>query len=147
MQRGENYPFQSGRYLAIASCVVVMTGCSWSVSQTPTPLNPVAIESLQDVHGRWEGKVRTLQSRDVAWVTVNITHRETFATYTFAGTGEGRPFVGTGRLKLQSGRLMTDAEGRTLTFTLAEREGVQVLVVDGIGNDGNSVHAELYRAE
>ena len=55
--------------------------------------------------------------------------------------------MGTGRLKLQSGRLMTDAEGRTLTFTLAEREGVQVLVVDGIGNDGKSVHAELYRAE
>ena len=78
---------------------------------------------------------------------MNITDRESFATYTFAGTAKGNPFLGTGRVQLQNGRLLTEGEGRTLTFTLAERKGVRMLVVDGIGKDGKSHHAELSRAE
>ena len=129
------------------SCFVAVTGCSWFDSRSSAPLTPVAIESLHDVDGRWEGTVKALQGSRTSWVTVNITNRDTFATYIFAGTDKGNPFLGTGRLLLQSGRLLTEGEGRTLTFTLAEREGVRMLVVDGLGKDGQSHHAELSRAE
>lgn len=135
------------RLLVLVSGFVVVAGCSSFEPRSSTPLTPVAIESLQDVHGQWEGTVRELQSRERGWVTVNITNRESFATYTFAGTAKGNPFLGTGRLQLQSGRLLTEGEGRTLTFTLAERDGVRMLAVDGIGKDGKSYHAELSRAE
>lgn len=140
-------PSQTVRLWALAGCLVTVAGCSWFDSQSAEPLTPVAIESLHDVDGRWEGIVSTLQGRDKAWVTVTITNRDTFATYTFVGTGKEIPFMGTGRLLLQSGRLLTEGEGRTLTFTLAEREGVRMLVVDGLGKDGKSHHAELSRAE
>lgn len=136
---------QCGRLFALASCLFAMAGCSGLDSRSSVPLAPVAIESLQDVHGQWEGTVRALQSRDTNWVTVNITNRDTFATYTFAGMGGGNPFLGTGRLQLQGGRLLTEGEGRMLTFTLVEREGVRILSVDGIAKDGKSYHAELSR--
>jgi hypothetical protein len=138
---------QSIRLWAVVSCLVAVAGCSLVEPRSSTPLTPVVIESLQDDPGRWEGTVRELQSRDRGWVTVSITDREGFATYAFAGTAKGNPFLGTGRLQLQSGRLLTEGEERTLTFTLAEREGVRMLVVDGIGKDGKSHHAELSRAE
>ena len=138
---------QGVRLWVLVSGLVAMVGCSLVEPRSSAPLTPITIESLQDVHGQWEGTVRELQSRARGWVTVNITDRESFATYTFAGTAKGDPFVGTGRLQLQSGRLLTEGEGRTLTFTLAERKGVRMLVVDGIGKDGKSHHAELSRAE
>ncbi len=138
---------ERGRLLVFVSGLVAVAGCSLVEPRSSATLTPVAIESLQDVHGQWEGTVRELQSRDRGWVTVNITDRESFATYTFAGTAKGHPFLGTGRLQLQSGRLLTEGEERTLTFTLAERDGVRMLTVDGIGKDGKSYHAELSRAE
>jgi len=135
------------RLLVFVSGFVAVVGCSLVEPRSSTPLTPVVIESLQDIHGQWEGTVRELQSHDRGWVTVNLTNRESFATYTFAGTAKGNPFLGTGRLQLQSGRLLTEGEERTLTFTLAERGGVRMLAVDGIGKDGKSYHAELSRAE
>ena len=138
---------QRVRWWVFISGLVAVAGCSLVESRSSAPLTPVTIESLQDVHGQWEGTVTQLQSRDKGWVTVNITDRESFATYTFAGTAKGNPFLGTGRVQLQNGRLLTEGEGRTLTFTLAERKGVRMLVVDGIGKDGKSHHAELSRAE
>jgi hypothetical protein len=135
------------RLLVLVSGLVAVAGCSLVDPRSSAPLTPVMIESLQDVHGQWEGTVRELQSLDRGWVTVNITDRDSFATYTFAGTAKGNPFLGTGRVQLQNGRLLTEGEGRTLTFALAERDGVRMLVVDGIGKDGKSHHAELSRAE
>jgi hypothetical protein len=104
------------------------------------------IESLNDVQGRWEGTVRAVQGHQTSWATVNITNHETYATYTFAGMSKGEPFLGTGRVQLLDGRLLTEGESRTLTFTLAEYDGARMLVVDGIGKDGKSYHAELKRA-
>lgn len=86
----------------LVSCLVTMAGCSWRDSQSSAPLVPVSIERLQEVHGQWEGMVRAVQSRDANWVTVNITNHDTFATYTFAGLDGENPFLGTGRLQLQS---------------------------------------------
>ena len=147
MRNLASVPSQTVGLWALAGCLVTVVGCSWFDSQSAEPLTPVAIESLHDVHGRWEGTVKALQGNRTSWVTVNVTNRDTFATYTFAGTDKGNPFLGTGRLSLQSGRLLTEGEGRTLTFTLGEREGARMLVVDGLGKDGQSHHAELSRAE
>lgn len=140
-------PLHSVRLWALAVCLLTVAGCSWFDSRSPAPLVPVSIESLQEIQGRWEGTVMTLQGRDTSWVTVNIANRDTFATYTFVGMGKDNPFVGTGRLLLQSGRLLTEGEGRALTFTLAERGGVRMLIVDGLGKERKSLHAELSKAE
>jgi hypothetical protein len=139
--------FRCRRSFVLVSCLVTMVGCSWLNAQSSAPLAPVAIERLQEVHGQWEGMVKAVQSRGTNWVTVNITNYDTFSTYTFAGMDGGGPFLGTGRLQLHDGRLLTEGEGRTLAFTLAERRGVPMLIVDGIGKDGKSYHAELTRAE
>jgi len=147
MRKRGDVTSQRRRMVALVGCLVAVVGCSLFDSHASTPFSPVSIESLQDVHGSWEGPVKALESRDTGWVSVNITNRDTFATYTFAGMGKGNPFLGTGRLLLQDGRLLTEGEGRTLTFTWAEREGVRMLIVDGTGKDGKSYHAELSRAE
>lgn len=147
MGRRTSVTSQSVRLWGLIGFLFAVAGCSWFDSRSSSPLVPVSIESLQDVHGRWEGTVRTLQSRDTSWVTVNITNRDSFATYTFVGMSKDNPFVGTGRLLLQSGRLLTEGEGRVLTFTLAERGGMRMLIVDGVGKEGKSHHAELSRAE
>jgi hypothetical protein len=138
---------RAGNMCALGGCLVTIVGCSMFDTRPVAPVTPVLIESFKEVQGRWEGKVKTVQGNETGWVTVSLTDRETFATYTFAGMGIGDPFLGTGRLQLQGGRLLTEGEGRTFTFTLAEREGVRKLVVDGIGKDGKSHHAELSRAE
>ena len=138
---------QRWRVVALVGCLLAVVGCSRFDSHASTSFSPVSIERLQDVHGRWEGPVKALESRDTGWVSVNVTNREAFATYTFAGMGKGNPFLGTGRLLLQDGRLLTEGEGRALTFTLAKREGIRMLIVDGTGKDGKSYHAELSRAE
>ena len=65
---------QSIRLWAVVSCLVAVAGCSLVEPRSSTPLTPVAIESLQDVHGQWEGTVRELQSHDRGWVTVNLTN-------------------------------------------------------------------------
>lgn len=145
MGRRGHTMLQISRMCVLGSCLVAIVGCSWLDSRPAAPLTPVSIERLNDVQGRWEGTVRALQGNETSWATVNITNRETYATYTFAGTGNGETFLGTGRVQLQDGRLLSEGEGRTLTFTLAEHDGARVLLVDGIGKDGKSYHAELRR--
>lgn len=137
---------QAGKMCALGGCLIAIVGCSMFDARPAAPLVPVSIESFLDVHGQWEGTVEVVQGKEIGWVTANITNRESFATYTFAAMGKESPLLGTGRLRLQGGRLLTEGEGRALIFTLAERKGARILVVDGIGKDGRSVHAELSRA-
>ena len=131
---------QSGRWCVLVSCLFAVAGCS---SQPTAPLTPVMIQSLQDVDGRWEGMVWAIQGGNARRVTVILTNHDTFATYAFAGMSSESSFLGTGRLQLERGRLLTVGESRTLTFTLATRGAVRMLMVDGVGKDGKSYHAEL----
>jgi len=147
MGRWEQTVLRTSTMCVLSSGLLVIVGCSWLDVRSATPITPVSIERLEDVEGRWEGPVRAIQGHETSWVTVSITKHETYATYTFAGTGSGAPSLGTGIVQLLDGRLLTEGEGRTLTITLAEQGGGRVLVVAGIGKDGKSYHAELRRAK
>ena len=145
MERWGRTTWQTGTMCVLGSCLAAIVGCASLDFWSPAPVIPVAIERFNDVEGRWEGRVKAEQSFDSAWVTVDITNHESYATYTFVGTGIRTPFLGAGSLQLLDGRLLTEGEGRALTFTLAEQGGVRVLLVAGIGKDGQSYHAEFKR--
>ena len=131
----------------LGSCLVAIVGCASFSFWSATPYTPVAIERFNDVEGRWEGTVKAVQGYETSWVTAEVTSHESYATYTFAATGRRTPLLGAGRLHLLDGRLLTEGEGRTFTFSLAEQNGTRVLLVTGIGKDGLSYHAELKRAK
>jgi hypothetical protein len=139
--------WQTALTSVLGSSFVAIVGCASLNFWSATPYTPVAIERFHDVEGRWEGTVKAVQGYETSWVTADVTSHESFATYTFAATGRRTPLLGAGRLQLLDGRLLTEGEGRTLTFSLAEQNGIRVLLVTGTGKDGLSYHAELKRAK
>lgn len=139
--------WQTAIRCVLGSCLVAIVGCASLNFWSATPYSPVAIERFNDVEGRWEGTVKAVQGYETSWVTAVVTNHESFATYAFAATGRKAPSLGAGRLQLLDGRLLTEGEGRTLTFSLAEQNGIRVLLVTGTGKDGLSYHAELKRAK
>jgi hypothetical protein len=138
--------WQTAIKCVLGSCLVAIVGCASLEFLSGAPFTPVWIEHVSDVAGRWEGAVKGVKGYKTVWVTVDITSYESYTTYTFVGAGREMPFLGTGRVQLLGGRLLNEDEGRTLTLTLAEQSGAQVLLVTGIGKDGASFHAELKRA-
>jgi hypothetical protein len=145
MGRWGHTMWQTGTMCVLGGCLVAIVGCA-SLGFGPTaPFTPVPIERLNEVAGRWEGRVKAEEGFESVWVTVDITSHESYVTYTFVGTGRRTPFIGAGRLQLLDGRLLTEEENRALTFTLAEQGGARVLLVTGIAKEGKTIHAELKR--
>ena len=123
----------------------MIVGCVAAPSvSSPTA---VVIQSLGAVDGTWEGTIHVIDAADASRVILILADHDTYATYSFAATGEMDPLFGDGRLRLQDGRLFSEAGDRTLTFSLAERKGTRVLLVSGTGKQGQSYVGELERAK
>lgn len=97
------------------------------VQQDPT-WNIVPITDVRMVVGDWEGALKkngALLAEGSARLMIRANH-----TFLFAAQTADDIAVGTGTVAIVDGRLIEDTDRRAITFTLYDRKGNVVLVVD-----------------
>jgi hypothetical protein len=108
------------------------------------PLTPVPIAGIKAVEGKWEGLVINARTgKDSGRVVVVLTSHDTYGTYNFGGATAQGSLVGTGRVTVQSGRLLSEVEHRMANSTFCLRGSEKVMTVYVFGKDGNPYYAEL----
>jgi len=138
--------FSRARILFLVSLLLVssLAACAGLGTQQEIPLTLVPITDVKEVEGTWEGLVKNVRTgRDSGRVVVVLTSHDTYGTYSFGGETAQGSLVGTGRVTLQSGRLLSETGQRTVVFTFCLRGSEKVLAAHAIGKDGIPNYMEL----
>ena len=131
-------------FLVLWLLVSSLAACAGLSTQQEIPLTLVPIADLKEVEGNWEGPVRNVRTgRDTGRIVLVLTTHDTYGSYSFGGDTAQGYLVGTGRLTLQSGQLLSDIGQRTVVFTLCLRGSEKVVAAHAFGKDGNSYYMEL----
>ena len=125
--------------------VILLCGMSLVGCAEPRPQEPltIPIASFKVVAGKWEGMVtREPFSRDWAEFTIYEDGRFDFLAHRdYIGVARG-----SGVMRLVDGVLKSESERGTGTYTLVERDGQRMLLVDALSKKGLRYRAELTRA-
>lgn len=141
--RDAAHGFQIFVFLSLAA---VLAACSGMGAQKDETVACISMAGIKEVEGTWEGLVKNVRTgKDAGRVVVVLTAHDGYGTYTFAGETAQGSLVGTGRVSLQKGRLLSDTEQRTVDFTLCQRGSEQVLASHAVGKDGKPYYMELTR--
>jgi len=133
-----------GLFLVFLFLVSSLTACVGLRTEQESPLAVVPITEIKEIEGTWEGLVKNVRTgKDSGRVVVVLTSHDTYGTYSFGGETALGSLVGTGRVTLQSGRLLSETGQRTVVFTLCLRGSEKVLAAHAIGKDGNPNYMEL----
>lgn len=128
-------------FLALAWIMAISLGCGALQARPDTPLVPIS--SFEQVAGTWEGMSKRLPDmRDAAWVILIISEKGLFK---FASNRETELLLGTGTLTILEGRVFAKTGTGTATFTLHDKVGHLVLVVEASLNDGLHYYLEMTR--
>lgn len=131
--------------LAAACAMLSMSACTDVGTHVKVPTSAVPIPDLESVAGKWDGlmKRRPRTGAD-DYVTLTIGRD---GTYEYGSTRVIGAFAGTGVLRLVDGKLRSEGERGHATYTLYERGGEQVLMVEGLDTTNDyEYRAELTRA-
>lgn len=132
---------KTGPMLAAACVMLFLSGCADIGTRAKATANAVPIPDLQSVAGKWDGLMkRRPRTRGDDYVTVTIGED---GTYRFVSARIIGVFSGTGTLQLVDGKLRIEGARGHATFTLYERGGEQVLMVEGL----DTTNDYQYRAE
>ena len=119
---------------SIALCMLAVTAaCAAGSPQGDGAYKIVPITEVRMVVGEWEGLVK----KDHATLpegSVRLMIRAN-STYLFAGQSASNVAVGSGDLETRDGRLVGDAEKRTVRFTLYDHKGNAVLLVESTNHE------------
>jgi hypothetical protein len=108
------------------------------------PLTPVPITEIKVVEGTWEGLVINARTgKGSGRIAVVFTSHDAYGTYSFGGETAQGSLVGTGRVTVHSGRLLSEMGQRMANFTLCLRGSEKVMTAHVFGKDGNPYYAEL----
>lgn len=133
-------------FFACLSLVTVLAACSGMGTQKEAALTCAPMTDIKEAEGNWEGAVKDVQTgKDAGRIVVALTSHDTYGTFNFGGATAQGSLVGTGRVALQSGRLLSDSAQRTVVFTLCLRGTEQVLATHAFGKDGKPYYIELTR--
>lgn len=133
-----------GLFLVFLFLVSSLTACAGLGTEQESPLAVVPITEIKEIEGTWEGLVKNVRTgKDSGRVVVVLTSHDTYGSYSFGGETAQGSLVGTGRVTLQSGRLLSETGQRTVMFTLCLRGSEKVLAAHAIGKDGNPSYMEL----
>ena len=133
-----------GLFLVFLFLVSSLTACAGLGTEQESPLAVVPITEIKEIEGTWEGLVKNVRTgKDSGRVVVVLTSHDTYGSYSFGGETAQGSLVGTGRVTLQSGRLLSETGQRTVVFTLCLRGSEKVLAAHAIGKDGNPNYMEL----
>lgn len=132
---------KTGLVLAAACAMLSMSACADVGTHVKAPTKAVSIPEIQSVAGKWDGLLkRRPRTRGDDYVMLTIRPD---GTYEFASARTIGVFGGTGTLQLMDGKLRSEGEQGHATYTLHERAGEQVLMVEGI----DTTNDYKYRAE
>ena len=114
-------------------------GCGTLQSQPGLTIIPIS--TFEQVAGKWEGLSKRLPNmRDHAQVVVIINEKGHFNFISDRGTGL---LLGTGSLTILEGKVFGKTGSGTGTFTLHDKAGNRMLVLEAALNDGNHYYLEM----
>lgn len=133
-----------GQFLIFLLFVSSLAACAGLGTQHQIPLTPVPITEIKAVEGTWEGLVLNARTGKASGrIAVVLTSHDAYGTYSFGGDTAQGSLVGTGRVTVHSGRLLSETGQRMANFTLCLRGSEKVMTAHVFGKDGNPYYAEL----
>lgn len=122
-----------------------LAGCAMPGPSGQPPWEPVPIQEIKNVAGKWEGlMIRSPHTTEQDWVRV-VIHSD--GAYEFASYRTIGVFSGKGRLELGSGVVTATSERGVATLTLYQAGDRRQLRVAGVTRDGLKYEAELAPAK
>jgi hypothetical protein len=130
---------KAGRLLTLGWLAAIFFGCGGLQSQPVSSIVPIS--SFDQVAGKWEGLSKRMPDmRDHAWVILIISEKGFFHFASNRATGL---LLGTGTLHIHDGEVFGKTGTGSGTFTLHDKAGKPVLVVEAALNDGNHYYLEM----
>ena len=127
------------RLFTLGWLVATFFGCGVLQSQPASKIVPIS--GFDQVAGNWEGlSKRVPDMRDHAWVILVIRENGHFH---FASNRAKELLLGTGTLHIHDGEVFGKTGNGSATFTLHDKAGKPVLVVEAVLNDGNHYYLEM----
>jgi hypothetical protein len=125
--------------LTLGWLAATIFGCGALQSQPASRVIPIS--TFEQVAGKWEGLSKRMPDmRDHAQVIVIITEKGHVNFVSDRGTGL---LLGTGALTILDGKMFGKTGSGTGTFTLHDKAGNFVLVLEAALNDGNHYYLEM----
>ncbi len=134
--------------LTLGWAALTWSGCAGIEPRQPPASTIVPISDLKTVAGKWEGALERhppaseLLGED--WLTLTI---EDSGTFEFESDRDIGVLKGSGSLHLRDGTLESEWERGGATYTLHERDGKSVLIMQAHDRKGTRYHAELTPAK
>ena len=126
-------------FLIVGGLAITIMGCQSLPSSPASKIVPIS--GFDKIAGEWEGlSKRVPDMRDHARVILIIREKGYFNFVSNRATGL---LLGTGDLHIQDGHAFGKTDSGTGTFTLHDRAGKRVLVIDAVLNDGNHYFIEM----
>ena len=126
-------------FFTLGSLAAFVFGCGTLQSQPGLTIIPIS--TFEQVAGKWEGLSKRLPDmRDHAQVVVIINEKGHFNFISDRGTGL---LLGTGTLTILDGKVFGKTGSGTGTFTLHDKAGNRMLVLEAALNDGNHYYLEM----
>ena len=127
------------RLFTLGWLAAIFFGCGVLQSQPASKIVPIS--EFDTVAGNWEGLSKRMPDmRDHAWVILVIRENGHFHFASNRATGL---LLGTGTLAIRDGTVFGKTDSGTGTFTLHDKAGKPVLVVEAVLNDGNHYYLEM----
>jgi len=127
------------RLFTLGWLAAIFFGCGLMQSQPGSKI--VQISEFDQVAGNWEGLSKRMPDmRDHAWVILVIRENGHFHFASNRATGL---LLGTGTLHIHDVEVFGKTGNGSATFTLHDKAGKRVLVVEAVLNDGNHYYLEM----
>ena len=98
-----------GLLLVFLLLVSSLAACAGLGTEQELPLAVVPITEIKEVEGNWEGLAKNARmGKKSGQIVVSLTSHDAFETFNFGGDTIQGFLVGTGRVTLQSGRLLSE---------------------------------------
>ena len=131
-------------FLVFLLLVSSLAACAGLGTQQQIPLTPVPITEIKVVEGTWEGLVINARTgKGSGRIAGGLHIPRCVRDLQFRGKQPRAPLVGTGRVTVHSGRLLSEMGQRMANFTLCSRGSEKVMTAHVFGKDGNPYYAEL----
>ena len=130
---------KAGRLFTLGWLAAMFFGCGVLQSQPASRIVPIS--DFDTVAGKWEGLSKRMPDmRDHAQVLVIINENGHFHFVSDRKTGF---LLGTGTLHIHDGKVFGKSGSGTGTFTLHDRAGKRILVLEAALNDGYHYYLEM----
>jgi hypothetical protein len=145
-------PIRVSVLLSLGWAALTWSGCAGIEPRQPPGSTVVPISDLKTVAGKWEGVLKRVPASYTSsedWLTLTIEDSGSFedSTFEFESYRTIGVLMGSGSLHLRDGRLESESERGGATYTLHERDGKSVLIVQAHDRKGTRYHAELTPAK